>query len=393
MVRRAAAGLLAAAVFAGSAFQAYAEVPASLLAARRAKSDPALSLLTYQHIDQLFETKPVKAGGRVWTLGKSQRSLDSFTYQFEGKSYRWSEFFERTKANAGIVLKNGKIVGEVYRNGSGPQTRFIVYSMSKSVISVLTGLAIKDGSIGIDDPVTKYLPELTGAAYDGVTIRHLLRMRSGVAWTEAYAPGTELDRIRDGSTNQNTMYYEDYALKARRAVEPGSTFNYSTLETGVLGMALERAVKRPLPEFMSERLWKPAGMEYDGYWMAQGPEGKLRPWFGAGFNTSLRDFARLGQIMADGGKAAGRQIVPADWVKLTTDNADKGPYLYSWWPVSGTESFAALGTYGQALMVDPSTDTVMVLFSYWPPNAPDERASNEQEAVFKQLVEALRDVK
>lgn len=383
-------GACAGAVIAMFAGQALAEIPASLLAARRAKSDPVLSLLTYQHFDKLFETQQVKADGDVWRLEKSPLSLANFTYEAGGQTYRWDEFFERTKANAAIVLKDGKIVSEVYRNGSGPQTRFIVYSMSKSVMSVLAGLAIEDGKLAVDDPVTKHLPELTGTAYDGATIRHLLTMRSGVAWTEAYAPGTELDRVRDASTNQNTMYYEDYAPTAARAAEPGVRFNYSTLETGILGMAVERAIGRPVPDYMSDRLWKPAGMEFDGYWMAQGPEGRLRPWFGAGFNSSLRDFARLGQLMMDGGKANGRQVVPADWVKLTTSNPDGGNYMYSWWPVSGAGGFAARGTYGQSMMADPATNTLLVVFSYWPPNSRSTEASNEQNAVFRKLVETLR---
>lgn len=372
------------------ASETLAEVPASLLAARRAKSDPTLSLLTYQHINKLFETFPVKAGGKVHKLERSPKTLDNFTYTFGGQTHKWADFFERTKANAAIVLKDGKIVSEVYRNGSDPSTRFIVYSMSKSVMSVLTGLAVEDGLMKVDDQVVKFIPELKGTAYDGVTIQNLLTMRSGARWTEAYAPGSELDKVRDASTNQATQYYEDYALKTDRAAEPGSKFNYSTLETGVLGWALERAVKGPVPQYMSNRLWKPAGMEFDGYWMAEGPEGKQRPWFGAGYNSTLRDFGRLGQLMLDGGKVEGRQVVPAAWAKLTTTNPDNGNYMYLWWPVEGVNGFSARGTYGQSLFADRDTNTVIVVFSYWPPNTNSSQASGEQAAAFKQISAALK---
>ncbi|MGW1424522.1 serine hydrolase domain-containing protein [Bradyrhizobium manausense] len=371
--------------------EALAEVPPSLLAARRAKSDAALSLLVYQHINQLFETEPVKAGPNVWALEHSPLSLQEFTYTYNGKAYAWADFPERTKANAVIVLKDGKIVSEVYRNGSGPDTRFIAYSMSKSVTSVLTGLAVADGLIKVDDQVVAHIPELKGTAYDGVTIRNLLMMRSGVDWSEAYAPGTELDKVRDGSTNQAIQYYEDYAFKATRATEPGSKFNYSTLDAGVLGWALERAVKRPIPEYMSDRLWKSAGMEFDGYWMKEGPEGKQRPWFGAGFNSTLRDFARFGQLMVDGGKARNRQVVPSSWVDQSTSNTDHSNYMWLWWPIAGVEGgFAGRGTYGQALFADRTNNTVIVAFSYWPANADNAQISEEQASVFKQVSEALR---
>jgi CubicO group peptidase (beta-lactamase class C family) len=360
----------------------------TLVEARRNKSDPNLAMLTYQHLDDLFDTQTVKAGARPSRLSRSATSLDAFTYTFEDKTYQWSDFFERTRANAVLVLKDGKVVSEVYRNGSDASTRFIVYSMSKSVVSMLTGIAIADGLIGLDDAVTTHIPELKGSSYDGVTIRHLLEMRSGVKWSEAYAPGSELDKVRDASLNQATAYYEDYAFKAERAADPGAKFNYSTLETGVLGWALERAIKRPVPEYMSEKLWKPAGMESDGYWVLEGPEGKQRPWFGAGFNATLRDFGRLGQLMLDGGKANGRQIIPAAWVKESSTDSDKSGYMYLWWPLRGGEGFSARGTYGQAMYVQPASRTVMVVMSYWP-GAGSQQMNREQNEVFSQVEKAL----
>lgn len=120
-----------------------------------------------------------------------------------------------------------------------------------------------------------------------------MMMRSGTDWKGIYTPGSELDKHRDLLLNEAKAYYEDYAYKAKAAIPPGTRFNYSTLDTCIVGWALERAVRRPLAAYMSEKLWQPAGMETDAYWVQQGKPQEPRIFYGAGLSASLRE---VGQV-------------------------------------------------------------------------------------------------
>jgi CubicO group peptidase (beta-lactamase class C family) len=322
-------------------------------------------------MDKLYDTRPVHAGEKPWPLRHAQHSLDAaFEFEVDGKRSTLGQFLIDTRVNAMLVLKDGEIVTEIYRHGSTAETRFISMSMSKSIISILCGLALQEGKLkSIDDPVVRYLPELKGTAYQDVTLRHLLTMRSGVQWNEE---GKELAHQRALSLDEEQAYYEDYAWQAKSASKPGSTFNYSTLDVQVLGWALSRAVG-DVAGYMPERLWKPAGMEFSGHWTMQGPRGKQREFYGAGFSATLRDFGRLGQLMLNGGVANGSQVVPRSWaIESTSRGEPPKPYMYLWWGANEKTAYAARGFRGQLIYVEPSTKLVVILLSYFtgrePPN-------------------------
>src|SRR5690349_3952933 len=134
---------------------------------RRAMLDPDVSTLTFHNMDQLFTTRTVGRSGRVWQLPRADHELD-FTYQYQGQTHAAVEILARTYANALLVMKDGRIVYETWRNNTGPATRFIAFSMTKSITSVLIGCALDERRIrSIDDPVTRYLPELSGGGYEG----------------------------------------------------------------------------------------------------------------------------------------------------------------------------------------------------------------------------------
>jgi CubicO group peptidase (beta-lactamase class C family) len=351
--------------------------------ARKHKSDPTWNFLAYQHLDKLYDTRIVPAGKAPWSLGRAKRSLDeAFEFDVNGKPTKLGEFLIDTRVNAMLVLKDGAIVTEIYRHGSTADTRFISMSMSKSIISILSGLALQEGKLkSIDDPVVAYLPELKGTAYQDVTLRNLLTMRSGVRWNES---GKELERQRALSLDEEQIYYEDYATQAQSVSKPGSTFNYSTLDAQVLGWALSRAVGRSVADYMSERLWKPAGMESSGYWVMQGPSGKQREFYGAGFSATLRDFGRLGQLMLNGGTANGAQVVPRSWVVESTSRGEPPkPYTYLWWGADEKTAYAALGFRGQMIYIEPSTNVVIVLLSYF--------SGQEQPDVHAPVLQAITD--
>lgn len=397
--RTALALLLASSLLAGCAVPAKsgADLPQvegtpspTLLALRRAKSDPAVSYLTYQHMDQLFGVSRLTAAPRATPItGRTRWDVQNFRITTGGRTETFDTFLERHRMNAIVVLHDGKIVKETYRNGSGPATPFIGYSMSKSVIAMLIGIAIQEGRIkSVDDPIVQYLPELKGTGYDLVTVRNLLMMRAGTDWKEIYTPGSELDRHRDLSLNEAKVYYEDYAFKAKSLLPPGTRFNYSTLDTNIAGWLLERAVGMPLSTFMASRLWHPMGAEAAAYWVNQGPGQAQRPFYGAGMAASLRDWARIGQVALDEGRAQGAQLIPAAWMKESTSRLNDQPgYGYFWWTM-GDKGYGARGVNGQAIYVQPATRVVIAVAGYWV-GATDDILNAERTAFFEAVAAAV----
>lgn len=348
----------------------------TMIEGRNHMFNPGLNFLTFQHMDQLFATRAVRASGKPWVLPKDEKKFD-MSYTYDGKAYELDEFLEKTSTNALLVINNQRIVAEIYRNASNEKTRFISWSMAKSITSTLIGIALSEGKImSIDDPVTKYLPEMEGSGYQGVTIKHLLMMRSGVDWIEIYRfkEPTQLTEVHDNSLVGYKYRWCDYAAKQSKPKNaPGTVFNYSTLDASVLGCILERAVGMKGADYMTEKLWKPAGMERDGYWIMDGPPEVGREFFGAGFNATLRDYGRFGLMILNGGVADGKQVVPGDWVKQATDGghepvAPGAPtgYQYQWWTIPNSKAFMAAGLHHQFIYVDPETRTVIVKLSATP---------------------------
>ena len=227
----------------------------------------------------------------------------------------------------------------------------------------------------------------------GVTIRQALMMRSGVDWNERYDFGKQspMQKLHEAAIVENKIRFTEPALHATRIHEPGAVFNYSTLETGVLGWVLERAVKEPIQDYMADRWWKRAGMQSYGFWIADGPPGVGKAVNGMGFNAVLRDYARIGLMMLHDGKAKGRQLVPAAWVKEATVPDGSEPtepgstlgYQYQWWTLTNSDAYMAIGLQGQFIYVDPTTNTVAVKLSFFPPG--EEKAEKETEAFFRAL--------
>jgi CubicO group peptidase (beta-lactamase class C family) len=363
----------------------------ALVEVRRHLLDANINTLTFRSIDEAFETVRVATAGTASKLNQQLVPLN-FNYEFEGQTVSAEDFAERTFTNALLIIKNDKVLVERYLNRTTPGTHFLSMSTAKSISSILIGMAIHDGAIAsVNDQIVKYVPELKSSGYDGVTIRQALMMRSGVDWNERYDFGKDspMQQLHDAAIVRNEIRFIEPALRAKRAHSPGDVFNYSTLETGVLGWVLERAVKRPLAEYMADRWWKRAGMESYGFWIADGSPGVGRAVNGMGYNAVLRDYGRIGLMMLHGGMANGRQIVPNSWVKESTTPQGTEPiepgstrgYQYQWWTFTGTEAYTALGLQGQFIYIDPSTNTVVVKLSYFPPG--EIRADAETESFLR----------
>jgi CubicO group peptidase (beta-lactamase class C family) len=355
--------------------QTVSPVPPAVQAARRAMLNKEVNTLTFRSMDRLFTTRTVARAGPVWQLPRRDAAM-AVSYQFGGQTRSQDDFYERTYTNALAVMKDGRLVFELYRNGSDDRTRFMSWSMAKSITSTLVGIALSEGRIkSLDDPIDRYLPELKDGAYRGVTIRQVLQMRSGVDYEERYDfenPGVAA-RNHENALVQNVQRFADPARTIGRAHAPGSTFAYKTIDTAVLGWLIERVAGTNVASYMASRIWEPLGAEADGFFIMDGPPGVGREFTGAGYNATLRDYARFGQMILDGGRANGRQIVPAAWLReASAPAAAEGPqggYGYQWWTVPGSDAFYALGLQGQFIYVDPATRTVVIKLSYFPPGA------------------------
>jgi CubicO group peptidase (beta-lactamase class C family) len=350
------------------------DVPVAVQLLRWHMLDNNVSSLAFRSMEELFTTRAVARGGPVWNLPRSDRRLD-FTYGWQGASLPAAEFLERTYTNALLVIKDGRIASEIYRNNASERSRFIGWSMTKSITSVLIGCALAEGKIdSLDAPITRYLPELAGGGYDGVSVRHVMQMRSGVDYEERYDfgnPGTAASN-HIAALVKNTARFTDVARTLPRIHPPGEHFQYKTIDTAVLGWLVERATQGSVAAYTARCLWEPLGAEADGYYIMDGAPGTGREFSGAGYNATLRDYGRFGQMMLDGGVADGRRIVSEAWVRQSTQPAGpedtrRGGYGLQWWTIGASDAYAAIGLQGQYIYIDPATRTVIVKLSYFPP--------------------------
>lgn len=353
---------------------------AATIAMREQWLNPQINAFTFRDTDKVFEYRPVKRSGPVWALP----SATGFTMPqpvVNGAAADFEAFADRTFTNAMLVIRDGKIVFERYRNRSDATTHFISFSMAKTITALLYGLALDQGAIrSLDDKAVDYVPELKGSGYDGVTIRQIMQMRSGVDYEERYDFGEKPSlaaQIHQSAIVRNESRFADAATKVGRKTQPGSTFNYATLDTAVLGWILERATKQPIATFTQAKLWGPTGMEADAFWIADGPPGIGRELNGMGYNAVLRDFGRLGQLMLDDGMRGRQRVLPAGWMKQVTtmlplpdQTRMKGYGLQTWQVDDESGAYAAVGLAGQLIYVHPATRTVIVKLSYYPPVEP-----------------------
>ena len=325
----------------------------------------------YRSIETVFKVTTIKRGGHVRSLPKAGRTIDP-TFDYGGKSYTVDSYMAAFNVSGVLVLKDGKVLLERYAMGRKPRDRWTSFSVAKSVTSTLVGAAIQDGKIkSLASPVTDYIPELKGTGYDGVTIRQLMMMSSGVKWNEDYVdPNADVARAGTVSGTQTSVDGMNpivaYMRGLPRAHEPGTLFNYNTGETDLVGILVSRAVGKGLAQYASEKVWKPVGMERDGIWMVDAA-GQERG--GCCISMTLRDYGRVGQFILENGKARGRQILPPTWTaEATTAQITNGiptGYGYFWW-MRPNGSYEGVGIFGQSVTTFRSDRIVIVTNAAWP---------------------------
>lgn len=332
---------------------------------------PDQAVSTFRNIDRLFPTHTIRAGQNPYPLPRADRKLVNVRFQQDGKTYDLYDFFALDNVTAMLVIKDGKVVHETYQRGNTEKTRWMSMSMAKSITSTLAGIAIAEGLIkdGVDAQVADYVPELKGSAYDGVTLRDVLMMSSGVKWDETYTDSSSDRRaLLRAQISQQPRSAMKLMAGLPRAAEPGTLNNYSTGETQILGEIVHGAVKMPLAEYLSQKIWQPFGMESDAKWWLDSPDGVEIG--GSGIAATLRDYGRFGLFVLNDGKIDGKSILPPGWIKEATSpktlkNGEKLDYGYMWWaawtePSIRDGAFEAIGIQGQNLYVNPAQNLVIV---------------------------------
>ena len=319
----------------------------------------------FSMMHEIFPSIPVPIGHHPASL----KAHNNITPQWEDGTTLPS-YMNDNHIQGVIVLKDHEIILEEYADGIHQETLWTSFSVAKSVSSMLVGVALKDGTIeSLDDPLMKYITEFKGYDYGKVTVRQLLTMTSGIAWNEDYEdPNSDVAQMYLSPCQNTEAHILTYMKPLKFEHQPGTQWNYSTGETDLVGILVQKATGISLAEYLSEKIWKPYGMAHCAYWLAD--ECSNLNLGGSGLSASLRDFARLGTFMLDEGKIGDKNILSEVWLKDATallyqTNTRGDGYGYLWWRFNDG-SYGAFGIFGQMIYINPHKNLVIVQVAAWP---------------------------
>lgn len=271
------------------------------------------------------------------------------------------QFLMRNGTVAFLMIKNGRLLIERYYNDYERDSICTSFSVAKSFVSALIGIAVHENLIGsLDDPLTKYIPEASASFWQEISLRHLVSMSSGLKYREGgFLPWD------DAPLTYYSPNLRRLALSARKSEAPGTCFRYNNYNLILLGMVLERVTSSHVSTYLQEKIWKPLGMEFPASWSLDCVESGMEK-MESGLNARAIDFAKFGQLYLQRGEWNGKQIIPESWVVESTAVAPDAPwkhYKYLWWMSrSGQGRFMAVGNLGQFIFVAPDKDCVIVRF-------------------------------
>ena len=337
-------------------------------------------------LDSFFLTRTVKAGPRAHVLDRG-RPLSAFEAGGQ-RANDLDRFMEVERVRGVLVLQDGKVRLERFAPPHSAATRWNSFSIAKSITSTLVGAAIKDGYIqSLDHPVTRYIKALRGSAYDEVTVRQLLTMTSGVKWNEDYTDvNSDVARMFAQRPDPGFDMTVSYVRKLPREAPPGTKWVYKTSETNLVGVLVSEATGKQLADYLSEKIWRPYGMERDAEWMIDDVGHEQG---GCCLAMTLGDYGRFGQFILDGARVDGRPIVPDNWLAdATRTQVSTGGgtgYGYQWW-TRDDGTFEGRGIYGQTLHIDRARRLVIVFNSAT--EQPTGRASGQARQAFIAAIKA-----
>jgi len=336
---------------------------------------------SFRHLREIIATEVIAcepAGAQP--LASSPRSMDGFALPDRGDTLDWARFLEVTATSAVMILKDGKIAYESYDAGMTARSPHIVMSMSKSILGLVAGRLSADGRLDLEAPITHLVPEVAATAYNGATLRHLLDMRAGAAFspeeTQRYTAAANWEPVSgDAPADLHSFFASTPGTSAR---PHGGPFAYVSANSELLGWAIERATGRTFARLASELLWAPMGAGSDAY-VSLDRKGAARCT--GGICASVGDLARLGQLVLDGGAREGREVIAPSWLADMRQGGDAqawktgewGPvfpyaemcYRGGWYVVdTEPKMLFAMGTHGQNLFVDPANQLVVAKLSF-----------------------------
>jgi CubicO group peptidase (beta-lactamase class C family) len=350
--------------------------------------------------DRLFPARTVAAPAAPSPLRRAPTE-PALVYEIAGSRMTVDAYLDRNPVTGLLVARGETILLERYQYARTDRDRFASYSMAKTIVGVLVGIAVRDGAIrSIDDPADAYVAGLKGTEYGRTPIKALLRMSSGVAFRETY-DGTDDSTMlaRAMLTQQPGGGLELLKRFNTRSAPPGDRWSYSSAETLVLGLVLTRATGTSLSDYTRRKLWEPLGAEADATWLVDGAGHELA--FGY-FNAVLRDLARLGLMLAHDGVWGGKTVVPGDWLRAATTVAAPDHHLKPgvahrvfgygrqvWILPGDRRAFALRGARGQTVLVDPGSKLVLVQTAARL-QAADPHADDELLALWESVSRQLR---
>ena len=355
----------------------------------------------FRNMEDYFPVRAFRRSGPVSELRQGDELGLPETYQYAGETRSTAALLDETDTTSLLVVRrDGTLIYENYWRGNDRDTHWISWSVGKSFLSMLVGIALGEGAIeSLDDALERYAPELAGTAYEGVTVKDALEMSSGVGWNEDYSdPESDIARFGRALALGDSMI--EFAKTLSRKHQPGTVNYYNSMDAQVLGLVLERATGMSPGDYLEDRVWSRIGAEHDGYWILDDTGAELAA---GGVYVTARDYARFGLLYLNEGAWNGSEIVPADWVTAShTPDADRlmpgeredsdtvWGYGYLWWlPRAADGPFAAVGIYNQFVYIDPESQLVIVKTSassgYGQTN--DEASYREDETVA--LFEAI----
>lgn len=331
--------------------------------------DESTRVGSFSNLDRLLPHNTLNRAASPLALPSAASELKC-EYRFENQTFALEDILAHQRVTGLLVIKDGEIQFERYQYDRAEKNRFVSHSMAKSIVSLAIGMALAEGKIAsLDDPASKYVPKLAGSPYGETTIRNVLRMASGVTFNETYDGHDDVQRF-------SVLRYRQGSIEAlrefnNREAEQGTRFHYASSETVILALVIHAVTGQTLSEYVTRRLWQPMGAEADATWI-KSPDGIETA--SGNFNAVLRDYGRLGILLANDGALGGTQIVPKDYLLEATDwhrqpEAFKPKratpffgYGYQFWLFPGEKRrFALLGVYGQAMFIDPELKLVMVM--------------------------------
>lgn len=367
---------------------------------------PDQRVQNFRSMDRLFPSRLVHHSGTPFHFRRAATPavLRDLQLKVKDQPETLDAFLNRTITTGLLIARDDEILDERYFLGTTEESPLTSWSMAKSVVSMLTGIAIAEGHLaGVDHRLTEYAPELSRGGYAQVTLQQALQMSSGIRFDETYSnPFADINMmfVHMFALNQRL---NNYVSRLPAAHAPGTSFDYVSVDTQAVGMALRAAVKKPLTQYLEEKLWGPLGMEYDAFWNVDREDRSDDPAMELAFcclNVRLRDYAKIGRLAARGGDWDGRRIIPEAWMHEATQptaayllpaNQDGVGYQYQWWVPRVSENgdddgaFMAIGVWGQFTYVQPRDRLVIVKTSVDP--RPD---FTEHAKVFAVIARALR---